>query len=75
MDVTGHAKITDFGLSTATQKLECIRSASEGHSHAARWTAPEVLAENGTLSEEADVFSFAMVMVEVRHERAVSVEL
>ena len=30
-----------------------------------RWTAPEVLAETGTPSTEADVFSFGMVMVEV----------
>ena len=75
MDVTGHALITDFGLATATQKLDCIRSASEDHSHAARWTAPEILTGNGTFSEEADIFSFAMVMVEVCYEWAVFVEL
>ena len=32
----------------------------------ARWTAPEILNE-GPYSKEADTFSFAMVMIEVRH--------
>ena len=36
------------------------------HNHTVRWTAPEVL--NGArFSKEADIFSLAMVMIEVRH--------
>ena len=37
------------------------------HGSAVRWTAPEVL-EYETYSEGADIFSFAMVMIEVRLE-------
>ena len=60
MDVFGRARITDFGLA---QDSRGEVSMTDGHS--ARWTAPEVLIEKGTPSTEADVFSFAMVMVEV----------
>ena len=52
-----------------------MRSASGGPGHTARWTAPEILNEGEPYSREADVFSFAMVMIEVRHESAIWVEL
>lgn len=63
IDDSGSPRIADFGLVTVT--LDSIRSASGQQGHTARWTAPEVLNE-GIYSKEADVFSFAMVMVEVR---------
>ena len=66
MDDEGHARITYFGLATVAQDFDSMRSAEEDHGHTARWTAPEILSEMGTYSKEADVFSFAMVMVEVR---------
>ena len=65
MDDVGHARITDFGLATVTQDLDSMWTTSEDQGHTARWTAPEILAEEGTYSKEADIFSFAMVMVEV----------
>ena len=65
MDANDHARITDFGLARATQNLDSMRSASEEQGHTARWTAPEILNEQGTYSKEADVFAFAMVMIEV----------
>ncbi|KAF9789483.1 kinase-like domain-containing protein [Thelephora terrestris] len=65
VDHTGQARITDFGLATVTQNLESIRTASGEQGYTARWTAPEILNEEGTYSKEADVFSFAMVMIEV----------
>jgi hypothetical protein len=40
--------------------------ASDDQGHIPRWTAPEILNNQGTYSKEADVFSFAMVMIEVR---------
>jgi len=52
-----------------------MRSASGDQGHTARWTAPEILNEEGTFSKEADVFSFAMVMIEVHYERFILVEL
>lgn len=66
VDDTEQARITDFGIATVTQNLDSIRSASEHQGHTARWTAPEILNEEGTYSKEADVFAFAMVMIEVQ---------
>ena len=63
VDADGHARITDFGLAMITQ--DSVRSAFGDQGHTARWTAPEILNEEGTYSKEADVFSFAMVMIEV----------
>ena len=66
MDVTGHALITDFGLVTVTRNLNLIRDASAEYGDGARWIAPEILDNRGAYSKEADVFSFAMVTIEVR---------
>ena len=66
IDTTSRARITDFGLAMVTQNLDLIRSASAEYGHSARWIAPEILNGRGTYSKEADVFSFAMVTIEVR---------
>ena len=65
MDAAGRARITDFGLVMVTQDLDSVRTAVGDHGHTVRWTAPEILNEQGTYSKEADIFSFAMVMIEV----------
>ena len=65
MDTTGHAMITDCGLAVVTQSMDSIPDASDEHGHSMRWMAPEILADRGIFSKEADVFSFAMVMIEV----------
>ena len=65
VDAAGRARITDFGLAMVTQNLDSLRSALGDQGHSVRWTAPEILNEQGTYGKEADVFSFAMVMVEV----------
>lgn len=61
VDAHSRARITDFGLARDQGASE------ETHTTGgtARWTAPEILEGNGTSSKEADVFGFAMVMVEV----------
>jgi serine/threonine protein kinase len=64
VDGSGHARIADFGLATVTQSLDSIQSPSRQHGYTARWAAPEVLDE-GVYSKEADIFAFAMVMIEV----------
>ena len=66
VDATSHAMITDCGLVMVTQNLDSIWGAPDEHGKSTRWIAPEILANRGTFSEEADVFSFAMVMIEVR---------
>jgi serine/threonine protein kinase len=67
VDADDHARITDFGLTTVTQNIDSIQTTSGHQGHTARWTAPEILNEEGTYSIEADVFAFAMVMIEARH--------
>ena len=66
VDTTGHARITDFSLAMVTQDLDSIRDTSAEFDHRARWIAPEILNNQGAHSKEADVFSFAGVMIEVR---------
>ncbi|KAF9645415.1 kinase-like protein [Thelephora ganbajun] len=64
VDNSGHARVADFGFAMVTQNLDSMPSASHHNGHTPRWTAPEVLNE-GPHTKEADVFSFAMVMIEV----------
>ena len=66
VDAAGHARITDIGFAMTTQNLDLLRRTSIEHGDSARWTAPEILDDRGTYSKEADIFSFAMVMIEVR---------
>ena len=68
MDDSGGARIADFGFTTVTLNLDSARSVQCQRGFTPRWTAPEVLDE-GPHSKESDVFSFAMVIIEVRHRR------
>lgn len=65
VDDSGQARITDFGLATIPQDPASKRAFHDDQS--VRWTAPEILGNIGSHSKEADVFSFAMVVIEVRH--------
>jgi serine/threonine protein kinase len=69
VDNFDRARITDFGLATVTQNLDSARSTHPQRGHTVRWAAPEIL-DDGPHSKEADVFAFAMVMIEVRHEQS-----
>lgn len=71
MDNSGSARVADFGLAMVTQNLDSARSTSCQRGHTARWAAPELLSE-GTFSKGTDIFSFAMVMTEVRHRLSTS---
>jgi len=74
MDAANHPRITNFGLATVTRNLDSVRDTSGDWGHGTRWTPPEILKEEGTYSKEADVFSFAMVMIEVRYEWVIRVD-
>lgn len=69
VDDSGHACIADLGSATVVAELDSEESTSDQLGHTPRWAAPESLNE-GIYSKEADVFSFAMVMIEVRSERS-----
>ena len=69
MDASGNARITDFGLAMVTQDIDSLRTrgGSDECGDGARWIAPEILENRETYSKEADIFSFAMVTIEVRY--------
>jgi serine/threonine protein kinase len=64
MEDSGQVRIADFGLATITQNLDSMGNTTAPRGHTPRWTAPEIL-EGGKHSQKGDIFSFAMVMVEV----------
>ena len=66
VDDAGCPRITDFGLAMVVHDKDSSQSAPDERGHTIRWTAPEILSGEGTRSKAADVFSFAMVMIEVR---------
>jgi len=60
----GQARITDFCFVTVTADMDIELSTSRPRNDVLRWTAPEIL--NGEKhSRESDIFSLAMVMIEV----------
>jgi len=64
VDHVGHVRIAGFGLTTL------LLDTSPHHSYNLRWTAPEILGDDTKpYTKQADIFSFAMVMIEVRHGR------
>ena len=64
MDETGHARLTDFGLSAVASDFGSAGSITDDH--AVRWAAPEILNMERSVSKESDVYSFGMVVVEVQ---------
>ena len=60
-----HARIADFGIAIVTKNLDSIRPATRQNIHTPLWSAPEVLRGENP-GKESDVYSFAMITVEVR---------
>ena len=67
VDNIPHARIADFGIATVTKNLDSIRTETRQDVHTPRWSAPEIIREQNP-SKESDVYSFAMVMIEVHRE-------
>ena len=68
VDATGLALITDIGLTTGSQNLASMQNVSADYEHRMQWVAPEISSTPGAYSKEADVFSFAGIMIEVSYE-------
>ena len=65
VDAGGRARIADFGLAMVTTR-EGFTIGPFQREYSPRWTAPEVLSEQSS-GKPADIFSFAMLMIEVSH--------
>ena len=68
VDNIPHARIADFGIAIVTKNLNSIRPPTRQEAHTPRWSAPEILREQNP-SKESDIYSFAMVTIEVYRER------
>ncbi|KAF9643029.1 kinase-like protein [Thelephora ganbajun] len=64
VDDHARARVADFGIAVAARNLNLIRPVTTQPLHALRWSAPEVL-KGEDLNKKSDIFSFAMVMIEV----------
>lgn len=62
----GRARLTNFALAEVYSDHRSACGVTERDDQITRWTAPELLNE-AVPTKKADVFSFAMVMVEVGH--------
>ena len=72
VDDIGHARLTDFGLAAVAPDFESAVPLTE--SHAVRWAAPEILSQERSVSKESDIYSFAMVAIEVQAHNLVLME-
>lgn len=63
VDQNGRARVSDFSFATVNHSW-CSTCVAKIYPDT-RWTAPEVLKGKQPLTKEADVFSFAMIVVEV----------
>ena len=69
VDNIPHARIADFGIAIVTKNVDSIRTDTRQDVHTPRWSAPEIfLGQNP--SKESDVYSFAMVTIEVYREQS-----
>ena len=62
-----HARIADFGIAIVTKNLDSVRPDTRQEVHTPRWSAPEIFLGKNP-SKESDVYSFAMVAIEVHRE-------
>ena len=58
------ACIADFSVATVTKDLDSTESYVPPHTPSVQWSAPEVLSGKRP-TQESDVYSLAMVMIEV----------
>ena len=66
VDNVPHARIADVGITIVTN-LDSICADTRQDVHTSRWSAPEIFREQNP-SEKSDVYSFAMVTIEVHRE-------
>ena len=73
VDASGNPRITDFGHTRIAQDIIPPESADYRQGFTARWAAPEVFLDDPHVTKESDIFSFGMVIIEVKSDRYVYV--
>ncbi|KAJ7694111.1 ras guanine nucleotide exchange factor domain-containing protein [Mycena rosella] len=63
IDTTGSALLSGFGITSFIEKYSNVAASSESGN--VRWAAPEVLRNGDPVSKQSDVWSFAMVCLEL----------
>ena len=66
VDHAGCPQITEFGSAMVVHDTNSSQHAPDEKFHYSSWTAPEIVTKEWPYSKAVDVFSFAMVMSEVR---------
>ncbi|KAF8595616.1 kinase-like protein [Ceratobasidium sp. AG-I] len=61
----GTAKLTDFGNVVSEHHSLRFTTTKANPSHSLRWTAPELLLDEGTFSIKADVYALGMTILEI----------
>ena len=69
VDNIPHARIADFGIAIVTKNPDSMRPDTHQNVHTPAWSAPEVMRGENP-SKESDVYSFAMIMLEVLRGRS-----
>ena len=65
VDKNGHARLTDFGLTSIGREDNSTRPPQDmSVAGTTTWAAPEIL-RGGAVTKEGDIFTFSMVAVEV----------
>ena len=67
VDADGYPRIADFRFATVGSDVDFEQTTPGEDAGSRKWPAPEIL-EDRVARKEADIFSFAMVMIEVYHE-------
>ena len=62
MDHDSHARLTNLEFPSIVRGMNSVTQAIE---YTAAWAAPEILKGVDTITREADVFAFGMVVIEV----------
>ena len=73
VDADGCARIMDFRPAMVILDVDSEQPTSDQHARSRQWSAPEVL-EGGATSKATDIFSLAMVMIEVFTNRVLCVK-
>ncbi|KAF9779314.1 kinase-like domain-containing protein, partial [Thelephora terrestris] len=64
IDYNGRARLTDFGFTSVVRRLDSVLI-TQVQGYSPGWAAPEIFVEGDRNTREADVFAFAMVIIEV----------